>query len=89
MAFSDFQNIEQVISQYPLEIRSGKFIPDVELELPDLFIENLNFSLESSRDRHVRCRFRTSQWQARTYGQASANLSSKISCITNGVCVIC
>ena len=46
MAFSDFQNIEQVISQYPLEIRSGKFIPDVELELPDLFIENLNFSLE-------------------------------------------
>ena len=46
MAFSDFQNIEQVISQYPLEIRGGNFIPDVELELPDLFIENLNFSLE-------------------------------------------
>ena len=46
MAFSDFQNIEQVISQYPLEIRSASFIPDVELELPDLFIENLNFSLE-------------------------------------------
>lgn len=46
MAFSDFQNIEQVINQYPLEIRGGNFIPDVELELPDLFIENLNFSLE-------------------------------------------
>ena len=46
MAFSDFQNIEQVIGQYPLEIRSENFIPDVALELPELFIENLNFSLE-------------------------------------------
>lgn len=46
MAFSDFQSIEQVIGQYPLEIRSENFIPDVELELPELFIENLNFSLE-------------------------------------------
>lgn len=46
MAFSDFQNIEQVIKQYPLEIRGENFIPYVELELPELFIENLNFSLE-------------------------------------------
>ena len=46
MAFSDFQSIEQVIKKYPLEIRQEKFIPEVELELPDLFIENLNFSLE-------------------------------------------
>lgn len=46
MAFSDFQNIEQVISKYPLKIKQERFIPDVELELPDLFIENLDFSLE-------------------------------------------
>ncbi|MBI1924015.1 hypothetical protein HYR99_07170 [Candidatus Poribacteria bacterium] len=46
MAFSNFQSIEQVINRYPLEIRQERFIPDVELELPDWFIENLNFSLE-------------------------------------------
>ena len=46
MAFSDFQNIEQVIGKYPLKIRQERFIPDVELELPGLFIENLDFSLE-------------------------------------------
>ena len=46
MAFSNFQTIAQVIDKYPLKIRQEKFLPEVELELPDLFLENLNFSLE-------------------------------------------
>ena len=46
MAFSDFKNIEQVIQLYPLQIRRERFLPGVQLELPVLFIENLNFSLE-------------------------------------------
>lgn len=46
MAFSDFQTIAQVIEKYPLKIRQENFLPEVELELPDLFVENLNFSLE-------------------------------------------
>jgi len=46
MPFSSFKNVEQVIQKYPLKIRREKFLPDVSLELPELFLENLNFSLE-------------------------------------------
>lgn len=45
MAFSHFKSIEQVIQQYPLKIRQEKFLPNQPRELPDWFIENLNFSL--------------------------------------------
>ena len=45
MAFSHFKSIEQVIQQYPLKIRQAQFLPNQPRELPDWFIENLNFSL--------------------------------------------
>ena len=46
MAYSNFSNIKEVIQIYPLQIRREKFLPEVSLELPDLFIDNLNFALE-------------------------------------------
>ena len=46
MPFSDFKSIEQVIQLYPLQIKRKRFLPEVQLELPALFMENLNFSLE-------------------------------------------
>ena len=45
MAFSNFKNIEQVIERYPLKIVQQRFLPDVQGELPELFLENLEFSL--------------------------------------------
>ena len=45
MAFSDFQSIEQVLAQYPLEIRQESFLSEVEAALPDLLLENLHFLL--------------------------------------------
>lgn len=47
MAYSDFRGIRQVIQIYPLQIRRENFLSEVLLELPDLFIENLNFALEN------------------------------------------
>lgn len=47
MAFSNFKSIKQVIRQYPLKIRSERFMPDVPIEGPAWFMENLNFSLET------------------------------------------
>ncbi len=49
MAYSDFKSVEQVIQTYPLQIRPEKFLPDLQLELPGWFIENLDFLL----DRHA------------------------------------
>ena len=46
MAYSNFKNIEQVIQIYPLQIRQERFLPEVQLALPDLFIDNLNFAME-------------------------------------------
>ncbi|MBC8235885.1 hypothetical protein H8E77_40590 [bacterium] len=46
MPFSNFKSIEQVIQLYPLQIKRERFLPGVQLELPALFMENLNFSLE-------------------------------------------
>ncbi len=46
MAFSDFQSIEQVIKKYPLKVRQDRFLPEVEVELPDWLMENLKFSLD-------------------------------------------
>ncbi len=47
MSFSDFQNIKQVTKNYPLRIRQERFLPDIRLELPALFIDNLNFAIET------------------------------------------
>ena len=46
MAYSDFKSVEQVIQAYPLHIRPERFIPDLRLEPPSWFIENLNFLLD-------------------------------------------
>jgi hypothetical protein len=46
MAFSNFKNVKQVIQEYPLKIRRARFLPEVQFELPEWFIENLNFSLD-------------------------------------------
>ncbi|MEZ4866351.1 MAG: hypothetical protein R3C14_33850 [Caldilineaceae bacterium] len=46
MAFSDFKNIAQVISKYPLQLRRDRFLPDTQLELPSWFLANMNFALD-------------------------------------------
>lgn len=46
MPFSDFKSITQVIQKYPLKIRQEHFLPDIDLQLPDLFMENLVFLLD-------------------------------------------
>lgn len=46
MPFSDFKNIEQVVQKYPLKIRQEHFLPDIDLQLPETFTENLIFLLD-------------------------------------------
>ncbi len=46
MPFSNFKNVKQVIQEYPLQLQQGRFLPDVQLELPEWFMENLNFALD-------------------------------------------
>jgi hypothetical protein len=46
MAFNDFKSIKQVIQKYPLQIKRERFLPEVRLELPALFMENLDFVLK-------------------------------------------
>ena len=45
MAFSQFENIEQVIKKYPLKIQQKKFLPAIEKPLPSAFIEDIHFLL--------------------------------------------
>jgi len=47
MAFSNFKTVKQVIQKYPVRIRKDRFLPDIPLELPEWFIENLNFALDN------------------------------------------
>jgi hypothetical protein len=45
--FSDFENVEQVIAKYPLEIKQERFLPEeVRVDLPEWFRNNLSFLLE-------------------------------------------
>lgn len=47
MKFSDFENVEQVIAKYPLEIKQERFLPaEVSEELPEWFSNNLSFLLD-------------------------------------------
>ncbi len=46
MAFADFKTIDQVLEQYPLKYKVASFLPEAPIELPDLLIENINFSLQ-------------------------------------------
>jgi hypothetical protein len=47
MPFSNYKNVKQVIQKYPVRIRKNRFLPDIPLELPEWFIENLNFALDN------------------------------------------
>jgi hypothetical protein len=47
MAFNNFKSIKQVIKQYPLKIRQKRFLPNILVELPEWFMENIDFSLDT------------------------------------------
>jgi hypothetical protein len=55
MAFNDFKRVEQVLQKYPLQIKRERFLPDVRLELPALFMENLDFALKRQAQKKARC----------------------------------
>jgi hypothetical protein len=46
MAYSDFKTIGQVLRDYPLELRTARYLPDVRLDLPEWFLGNLSFLLD-------------------------------------------
>lgn len=46
MSFSNFKNVKQVIQEYPLQLQQERFLPEVQLEVPEWFMENLNFALD-------------------------------------------
>jgi len=46
MSFGQYKNIADVIQKYPLKIASQRFLPNREKELPELFLDNIDFSLE-------------------------------------------
>ncbi|OQY45617.1 MAG: hypothetical protein B6242_09895 [Anaerolineaceae bacterium 4572_78] len=50
MKFSDFKSVRQVLQIYPLAIQKEQFISGIELRLPDMFINELNFSLKMQSD---------------------------------------
>lgn len=47
MAFSQFKTVEQVLQCYPLKLVRERFLVETKMELPDWFLENLNFALET------------------------------------------
>ena len=56
MAFTDYKNMEQVIRKIPVKIINKKFFPDdIQINLPEWFLEDLNFSLsvKSSQENEV------------------------------------
>lgn len=56
MAFTDYKNMEQVIRKMPVKIINEKCFPDnLQTDLPDWFIDDLNFSLsvKSSQENEV------------------------------------
>jgi hypothetical protein len=46
MAFRDFENIDQVINKHPLKIKQDRFLPDVAIQLPECFLEDINFLMD-------------------------------------------
>lgn len=60
MAFSDFKSVEQVLEKYPLILKREKFLPDVHLELPPWFLDNLNFALRRQAAQESEIFFRES-----------------------------
>ncbi len=45
MKFSDFKSVKQVIEKYPLAIHRESFLPNIEIEPPAGFLQELNFAL--------------------------------------------
>jgi hypothetical protein len=45
MDFGEFKSIKQVLQKYPLKLRTEEFLPEVLLELPEWFLQNLKFLL--------------------------------------------
>ncbi|ETW96291.1 hypothetical protein [Candidatus Entotheonella palauensis] len=50
MSYSDFKTLEQVLSAYPLQIQRLRFLPDTRVELPEWFLDNLDFSLRTQSE---------------------------------------
>lgn len=46
LAFSNFKTVEQVLQSYPLKLLRERFLANTPMELPDWFLENLNFALD-------------------------------------------
>jgi hypothetical protein len=60
MAFSNFKSVGQVIAQYPLKYKRKIFLPDVSIEPPELFLENINLALERQAEDENEIFFRES-----------------------------
>ena len=43
MAFSEFKTLKQILQKYPLKWRTEEFLPEIHLELPEWFLDNLKF----------------------------------------------
>lgn len=60
MAFSNFKSVSQVIELYPLILKRQRFLPNVSIEVPEWFLENLNFSLDKQAEEENEIFFRES-----------------------------
>jgi hypothetical protein len=53
MAYSDYKSIDQVQRDYPVKFRTASFLPDVRLDVPEWFRDNLTFVLEKQGARET------------------------------------
>jgi hypothetical protein len=60
MSFGDFKSVEQFIGTYPLQIKRERLLPDVTLELPAWFMDNLDFTLATQAIQESEMFFRES-----------------------------
>jgi len=58
MSFGNFETIEQVLAKYPLKVQKNNFLPDITLQPPALFLENLTFALRMQTDNESEMFFR-------------------------------
>jgi hypothetical protein len=60
MAFSNFKSVSQVIEHYPLRYKREDFLPDLPIEVPEWFIENIKFALHHQAENENEFFFRES-----------------------------
>lgn len=60
MSFSNFKTVEQVLQQYPLKLVRERFLLDRNVDLPDWFLDNLNFALATQSEGENEIFFRES-----------------------------